>query len=313
MSAIMAFQLIVIFVLGCLFGVLMVGLIYRPGVNRGPTLRIRHAFMSGMLVVMTAMLWALVLGVDQAPAADPANFQGPPGIALALGCTAGGGWLALRRRLRNRGIEAMLSQADSNMRVDSVPSAVERQPSGPRRVWTTILRTIDYIVGALLCGYSLGVGALIARNLRGNLNQWLAAVGLHGSLYADVFATAGGLLYSQVVTRAALKALDLALRNDWKMSRRNHYLLAGGPFVYALTFVAGAPGILAGVVLHLVTLTVGYRWTDARPLSPIATLLLLRRMHSASSKHQSTSDPEVLMPSSDSDGLRPVRSPNATS
>jgi hypothetical protein len=84
-----------------------------------------------------------------------------------------------------------------------------------------------------------------------------------------------------LVSGKALKQLNVAVRDDWRIRRRGQFLLAGGPLVYAIPMTAVLSiGAAAGLTLQLLALWVGYRFTDGPPEGTLKTLWAYRAAHS---------------------------------
>jgi hypothetical protein len=248
---------------GVFLGLLMTALFYKPGVNRGPTQRLRHLIWSATLLVTECVMVAMALGL-YAEQGTPAVEQRSMGAGLSLGAAVGGGWLALRRRCG--------AQQGKPSTVVHGSSAGARQQSRLRTARRRILRTLDYALGMGLCGIALIGGSIAAQYAGAWLEQRLGpgvmvVVGVHVATF----------LYGQLVTNRAIAALNTAVRDDWHMRRRSQFLLAAGPFVYAPPLNVSAPGASVSLLVQLVALWLGYRHTDQ---PPSGAMKVLKQLHS---------------------------------
>lgn len=156
----------------------------------------------------------------------------------------------------------------------------ENDPAKPtyRPRWR-LVKVLDYVLGTFLCYYFLTLGVTFTSELRVYLPHWLG--GLHNALMAETAARAmliaAGLLYAQLLSGAAIRALNTALRHDWRISRGWNYLLLAPPFLLFTPKVVTSPGLLAGVMTHLAMLFLGWRYTDQPPQTTLKTLRLLRQ------------------------------------
>ncbi len=145
--------------------------------------------------------------------------------------------------------------------------ALAPQPRSPSRWWsrpaTLVLRVIEYSIGLGVCGWVLFLGT----EVKPAAERWLERnAGDVDTLLLTGFGAIAGLIYGQLVTAQAIKALNLAADHDWSLSRRTHYLLASGPFIYVLPIVPEVPSIAFGISVQLATLAVGYTMTQVAPL-----------------------------------------------
>jgi hypothetical protein len=236
-------------------GALMAALFYHPGVNRGPTQRIRHLLWCAVLLAMEGIFVAAALGLYQDPGA-PGVDQRPLSAGLALGTAVSGGWVVRRRRARARATATTATAAQQ----PPTPAGTVGSPSMLRTGWRRTHRTLDYAIGMGLCGVALVGGAGLSQSAEPWLTQSagsvvLALLGLHVLTF----------LYGQLISNRGLAALNAALRDDWHVRRRSQFILGAGPFLYAIPLSVTSPGLTASLILHVVILWVGYRHTDLPP------------------------------------------------
>ncbi|WP_164492917.1 hypothetical protein [Streptomyces lydicus] len=261
-------------VFGAVVGIFVTALFYRPGVTRGPTRRMVQKMHGLILIIFGAVFWAVAIGwmsLDQGKSAtDSASMWG-----LAPGYTVGAAWLAVRRWRRAHPVAT---------RQVTLPSQVSGRTSWSRKRRAAV-RAADYLmgVGFILVAYSAGL--LVGPWLKANVASLLARFGLGGRYLDEIFVIVGGIAYSQLITGGALRALQVALKHDWVISRGNHYLLLAVPFMVTLIYVslyaaAGVVpfpiGLMAGLAINLVVLFVGWRYTTERPAGTLKTVRRVR-------------------------------------
>lgn len=143
-----------------------------------------------------------------------------------------------------------------------------------------VVRVLDYALGVFLCYYFLTLGVTFkSHQLHVELLHWLEGFfnARMAGVATRVMLTVPGLLYAQLISGAAIRALKTALRHDWQVSRARNYLLLTPPFLPFAPKAAAAPGLLAGVVTHLAILFLGWRYTRERPQATLKTLRLVRQ------------------------------------
>ena len=130
----------------------------------------------------------------------------------------------------------------------------------------------DYIGGIglyLLFVYASGVQAVAVHT---DMVRWFGGVPrLLRPLIVELGTLLAGFLWSQLVNGAVLRAVNVALKRDWEVSRQRHFQLLAVAFTLGLVPAALRPGLLLGVVWSLLTLYVGWRWTEERPTSTLRT------------------------------------------
>jgi hypothetical protein len=142
------------------------------------------------------------------------------------------------------------------------------------------MRVADYLIGVTICNMLLGYAAVLkmkptevsfAHWLGGFVDPRTAALAARGGLML------AGFLYAQLISGAAIKALNAALRSDWAVSRRWNYWLLVPPFALAMPVTLLAPRLLVGIAAHFGALWAGYRYTSEPPGTALHTLKLLLR------------------------------------
>jgi hypothetical protein len=222
---------------------------------RGAVMRILGVFGLAMLLLITGIWWAAATGAVQADFPAATKY----GVAVSFSLTT------------HSVITGLL---DGSWRAENGEAKSEYRP--PPRV----IRVLDYALGMLLCYYLLTLGVTFkSHQLHVDLLHWLE--GFFDARMAEVatrvLVTVAGLLYAQLISGAAIRALNTALRHDWQLSRGWNYLLLTPPFLLFTPKAAAAPGLLAGVVTHLVILFLGWRYTRERPQTTLKTVRLVRQ------------------------------------
>jgi hypothetical protein len=254
-------------VLGLLFGFFMAAMFLPRG--GGPTRRVLGVVGLAALVLISGTFWGIAAGLIH-PQDSSGQYQslGMAGnYGLAAGISAGAG-LVILTRFGRRGREAVAAERK------------RARAGGPRPAHRAI-RVADYLIGVMICNMLLGYAAVLkmkptevsfAHWLGGFVDPRTAALAARGGLIL------AGFLYAQLISGAAIKALNAALRSDWAVSRKWNYWLLVPPFGLAMPVTALAPGLLAGIAAHFGALWAGYRYTSEPPGTALQTLkLLLRR------------------------------------
>ncbi|MGH3230461.1 MAG: hypothetical protein ACRDOA_18125 [Streptosporangiaceae bacterium] len=222
---------------------------------RGAVMRIVGVFGSVMLLLFTGISWAAATGVvhEDFPAATKY------GVAVSFSLTT------------HSVIKGLL---DGSWREES------GEPRSGNRPARRVVRVLDYALGTFLCYYFLTLGVTFkSHQLHVYFLHWLE--GFFNARMAEVatqvMVTVAGLLYAQLISGAAIRAMNTALRHDWQVSRAWNYLLLTPPFLLFMPKASAAPGLLAGVVTHLAILFLGWRYTRERPQTTLKTLRLVRQ------------------------------------
>jgi hypothetical protein len=268
-----AAQFVIAALAACFAGVFMAAR-FLP-VGGGATRRVLRVLSLAFLVMLCGAFWGAAAGL--------VNFQGNSGpgqslgtagnYGMAVGLTAGAGLVIVRRI---RGPWRAAASAGQG-----------RVPIGRLRPAQRAIRVIDYVVGVVLCNMLLSYPVLFSlKQTEVSLAHWLD--GFLPSPTAGLAARGGlmltGFLYAQLISGGAIKALNMALRSDWAVSRKWNYLLLVPPFaliapfaVVAAVVAPGLRGLLGGIAVHFATLYAGYRYTSEPPGTTLQTLKLLRR------------------------------------
>jgi hypothetical protein len=243
--------------IGAGFGMLMVVIFCHPE-RPGPTARTFHLMYTAMLVGVCGELWAGAFGFK-------ADMRGQPWevtYGLATGFTIGSSWLWMRRQPRYR----------RYLR--------SRTARPPRRL---VVLFADYLLGVTFCIAALAGGTVVSRDLHASVAQWFSGTAhLPALIGTHIVLGLAGLAWSQVITAAMLRAMRGALAHDSQITRRWKFILLAVPFALYLPVSIVAPGILAGILLNLVTLWAGWRYTPDPPDTPLRTWKTLRAQRSAS-------------------------------
>jgi hypothetical protein len=192
--------------LAACFGGLFIAARFLP-VGGGATRRVLRVVSLAALIMICGTFWGAAGGLI--------NIQGSPGpsqslgtagnYGIALGFSAGAG-LVIMRRIRGPWRAAAASAGN------------ERAPIGRLRPAQRAIRVIDYLVGVFICNMLLGYAIFFKLKLAEvSLAHWLddflpsptAALAARGGLIL------AGLLYAQLISGGAIKALNMALRGDW--------------------------------------------------------------------------------------------------
>jgi hypothetical protein len=206
---------------------------------------------------LSRLFWIVVLGGCCASAwLGPSGLLSDPdvhGLAFAAGATIGFGGMLLWQRRRAR-------------RPSSAPTPGHKPGIG----------ILEYLLAAILLAVFLEGGSVLTAILHGAVSEWFAAGWAAGLAF---YATTGVLFalsfaYSQLVARAAVRAMDKALKDDWEVTPNQHYALLVPPYVLAAANLP-VPPILAGICVQLANLFVSWRYTDGRPKTPLETLKTL--------------------------------------
>jgi hypothetical protein len=261
-AALMAVEFAFAAVIGFLVGGLAVAVMPSGG-RGGPTTRMVRALWLLLTVAVCGEFWAGAFGL--VPNISYGNYPAA-GYGLAVGVTAGAS-LVVRRRVR------VWRQASGDLRM---------RPGFARQV----IRIVDYAAGVTVCNSLLG-GAIYfkMKTTRADFSHWL---GGHvdprvATLAARVGLLLAGFLYAQLISGGAIRALNAALRDDWAVTRKWNYLLLVPPFALVAPLAIVAPGLLAGIALHMANLFVGWRYTNEPPGTTIQTIRRLRMRSAAAS------------------------------
>jgi hypothetical protein len=250
---------------------LAVAVSYRP-FRTGPTSRIAHLIQAGTLLALLGYAWAAAFGLVKDMAGQPWELT----YGIAIGATVAGGWLYLRRRRRYR--RSLPPKAAPGSQVHATPPTAARAPLTPAgRVVQVVIRSADYAMGVLFCSLALGGGAELSNYVRADAARWFTGTAHLSSMIAThVVLAASGFCYAQLISGAAFRAMNMALEHDWQISRKWHYVLLAPPFVWTLPICIIAPGMLLGILSHLVTLWAGWRYTTERPTTTLRTVKAIR-------------------------------------
>jgi len=252
-------------------GLVVVAICYRP-FRYGPTARIAHLLQAGSLLLMLGYAWAAALNLERDMAGQPWEVT----YGIATGGTVAGGWLFLRRRRRYR--RSLSAAAAPGNEVPAGPPSARPTQNRARHLVRLAIRCADYVMGALFCSLALTGGAALSSYLRGEAARWFTGNGhLPGLIGTYVLLAASGFCYAQLISGAAFRAMNTALVHDWRVSRNWHYVLLAPPFLWSLPLSIAAPGMLIGILSHLATLWVGWRFTSEPPGTTLQTLRRLRQ------------------------------------
>lgn len=258
-------------VLGLLFG-LFTAAVFLPR-GGGPTRRVLGVVGLAVLVLVSGTFWGIAAGlIHPQDSSGPYQSLGVAGnYGLAAGISVGAG-LAILTRFGRRGREAVAAER-------------KRARAGRPRPAHRAIRVADYLIGVMICNMLLGYAAVLkmkptevsfAHWLGGFVDPRTAALAARGGLML------AGFLYAQLISGAAIKALNAALRSDWAVSRKWNYWLLVPPLALAMPVTLLAPGLLADIAAHFGALWAGYRYTSEPPGPALQTLkLLLRRRRRA--------------------------------
>lgn len=273
-----AAQFVIAALAACFVGLFMAAR-FLP-VGGGATRRVLRVLSLAGLVMICGAFWGAAAGlVDFQGNSGPGQSLGTAGnYGMAVGLTAGAGLVILRR-------------VRGPWRAAAASAGQDRAPIGRLRPVQRAIRVIDYLVGVLLCNMLLSYPVIFKmKQTEVSLAHWLD--GFLPSRTAGLAARGGlalaGFLYAQLISGGAIKALNLALRRDWAVSRKWNYLLLVPPFaliapftVVAAVVAPGLRGLLGGIAVHFATLYAGYRYTNEPPGTTLQTLKLLRRRRAA--------------------------------
>jgi hypothetical protein len=246
-------------------GVLIVGLFYRPGALHGPTNRIYRLFWAALLFAVVPFAFAQEAFGSKRISGYSITETRVVGVSMFVGYAIGGGGVAWRRRRRGRQSVVVPSRLDAN--AGSSPTAKRSLPAA--------VRVADYCFGVLFCWGALLAGTEVGPALR----NWATHHGLRPEFVVLLMIQVVGLTYSQVVTASFTRALNTAVRLDWRAQRKRQFILAAGPFVAGLSIVVIAPSIAAGLLAQLIALFLGYTRTDGPPAGTLATLKRIYGAH----------------------------------
>lgn len=130
------------------------------------------------------------------------------------------------------------------------PRSRAKPPEAPLRIARWLF---DYLIGCLV--YLMMIWAIVTATSMEPSTQ--------GALVLAVFL--GNFLVSQMTTSAALRVLNTAIANDYRVGRQQHYLLATIPLLAALGIVIGDHGSPLSLIVSLVIVAIGWRYTENRP------------------------------------------------
>lgn len=220
--------------------------------RRGMARRYLDLLGIGVSIFVAYAAFPAAMGVESLP-----NRERYIGLAIAYVAGAGYHGFALWRE-------------SSRSTHEKFPEATRGGPSARwLRFRRAAIRTLEYLFGLGICGWALYIGTLASTGAE----RWaLGNIEGISDLAITAIGVVAGFVYGQLVTAQAIKVLNIAVEHDWAVSRRNHYLLAAGPFIYVISIVPDTPGIAAGICVQLVTLAVGYRFTSDRPTGPLKTV-----------------------------------------
>jgi hypothetical protein len=252
---------------GCFLGLFMAAR-FLP-VGGGATRRVLRVVSLAALVMICGTFWGAAVGlINIQDSSGPSQSLGTAGnYGIAIGLSAGAG-LVIMRRIRGP------------WRATAASAGKDRVPMGRLRPAQRAIRVIDYLVGVLICTMLLAYAIFfkmkpaevsLAHWLDGFLPSHKAALTARGALIV------AGFLYAQLISGGAIKALNMALRGDWAVSRKWNYLLLVPPFALIAPYAVLSPGLLGGIAVHFGILYAGYRYTSELPGTVLQTLKLLRR------------------------------------
>ncbi len=124
-------------------------------------------------------------------------------------------------------------------------------PEAPTR---SVRWLFDYLIGC--CVYLMMIWAIDSATSLEPKHQ--GAMVVLGTLL-------GFVLVSQMTTAAALRVLNAAIANDYRMDRRRHYVLATIPLLAALAIVIARQGSPLSLIFSLGVVAIGWRFTENRP------------------------------------------------
>jgi hypothetical protein len=230
---------------------------------RGAVMRIVGVFGLLVLILFTGIWWAAASGLVRADFPAATKY----GVAVSFSLTT---YTVLKGLL------------DGSWREEKS----EHRPA-PR-----LVKVLDYTLGVFLCYYFLTLGVNFkSHQLHIDLLRWLE--GFFNARMAEtgtrIMLVAAGFLYAQLISGAAIRALNTALRHDWKVSRGWNYVLLAPPFLLFTPKAVAAPGLLAGVATHLAILFLGWRYTYERPQTTLKTLRLVRQQSASIPKTRNQS------------------------
>jgi hypothetical protein len=128
-------------------------------------------------------------------------------------------------------------------------------------------------MATVICSDVILFGADLSAGLKSWSSRWDVSPNVAEMVAARAFVLVTGYAYSLILSGAMINILSRGFRQDWGISRRWNFPLLAGPFVFAaVTNGYLYPGLWAGVATHVVTLFVGWRWTDQPPAGLFGTL-----------------------------------------
>jgi hypothetical protein len=267
-ASVMAAQFVGAAVLGFLLGLFMASRFLPRG--GGPTRRVLRVVGLAALALICGTLWGAAAGLVNFQEGAGQSLGSAGNYGLAAGLSAGVGLVTLRR-------------ARGPWR-DSVATGPDRARPGRPRPAQRVIRVLDYVLGAWVCYLLLWLGPVFStKPVQTGFAHWLD--GFFAPRTATLVARLGlelaGFVYGQLISGAAIKALNVALSRDWGVSRKWHYLLLVPPFALVTPLAIVLPGLLSSIVVYFAALYVGYRYTSEPPGSALHTLKLLLRQQRA--------------------------------
>jgi hypothetical protein len=298
--ALVTLGIVVGLVEGAAIGLVVVAIFYRPGTARGPSARMRHGWSSLVLLGSLGFMWVYAFSPSATSGDQSAAFEMRiTVVATAAGGTVGGGWLAMRRWRSNKRSASIDQPGEKPSRHGNSPESSRSK----RRRWIVFsFRVIDYVLGSLFCWGALIGGATLGGSIRRSSAHWFSGdtrtVAIVGTYITLILA---GFLYSQLISGGALRAMNVALGHDWKIGRTAHYALLVPPFLLAMPLAVAAPGLLLGITSHLASLAIGWRFTGARPSTPLGTFLELRKGWQANKQRTALNKTKMITAESGND------------
>jgi hypothetical protein len=268
-ASVMAAQFAGAAVLGFLLGLFMASRFLPRG--GGPTRRVLRVVGLASLALICGAFWAAAAGLVNFQEGSGQSLGTAGNYGLAAGLSAGVGLVTLRRA-RGPWRESVAAGPDR--------AQPNRAQPGRLRPAQRVIRVADYVLGAWICYMLLWLGLFSSmKPVQTSFAHWLD--GFFAPPTAALVARLGlelaGFLYGQLISGAAIKALSVALRRDWAVSRKWHYMLLVPPFALFAPLAIVLPGLLSSIVLYFATLYVGYRYTSEPPGTALQTLKLLQQ------------------------------------
>jgi hypothetical protein len=130
----------------------------------------------------------------------------------------------------------------------------------------------DYGIATVLCVLLLEGGAALGSYLTHLAARWSISPPLLHTIVTHAYVSGWSLVFSVVLSGAAITLMSRAFEVDWHLSRTWNFALLPGPFLLAALFDGWYwPTLWTGFAAHIATLFAGWRWTDAPPAGLLPT------------------------------------------